>query len=95
MTPELVAEPTARSLTLDRLARKHPIDHLRTHRRGAADPPLPLFGVALHESVAELLDVGERPVRPQLDRIASSWGSEIVSCAWVDHRTKNVACPMW
>ena len=82
---ELVAKSAAGPLEVDVLAREHSIYHLRAHRRCATDPPLALFAVALHESVAELLDVVERPVRSKLDRFAQF--------AWVGDRLARLCRP--
>ena len=65
---EIVAKAAAGPLGVHMLALEQRVNHLRAHCRCAADPPLPLFAVALHESVAQRLDVVERPVRSKLDR---------------------------
>ena len=65
---ELVAKAALGPLGVYIPAREQSIYHLGAHRGCATDPVLPLLAVAPHESVAELLDVVERPVRSKLAR---------------------------
>lgn len=66
---ELVRQAPARGLDVHGLARVQGVDDLGADGAGAPHPALALLGLVPDEPAAQRLDVDERPVRPQLDRL--------------------------
>jgi hypothetical protein len=64
---ELVAEPPAGGLRIDRVTGKHRADRFSADRDGAAHPGLALLGIAGDERAVERLHVIEQPVGEHLD----------------------------
>jgi hypothetical protein len=92
---QLVSQLPAGVIDDDRLSGEQRLDYLRAEGGRAAHPALSLLPVPAHQPVAQCLDVFERPIRAQLDRLDQLARVGDVRVGLLGPASEKVAWPIW